>query len=226
MIGGMSWESSLEYYRIINEKIKKELGNLHSAKSIMYSVDFQEIEDLQHKNKWNELSIIMTNAAQSLEKAGADLIILCTNTMHIVADDVQKNIKIPFLHIADASAQIILGKGLQKLGLLGTKFTMEQDFYKYRLKQEYGFNVIVPKEKDRNLIHKVIYGELCLGKTLDTSKKEFLRIINDLIQLGAEGIILGCTEIPLLIKQSDVSVPIFDTTKIHAEYAVTKSLEN
>jgi len=225
LLGGMSWESSLEYYRIINEKVKNELGGLHSSKSILYSVDFEEIEVLQHQNKWEELTVIMINAAKSLEKAGADMVLICTNTMHKMADDVQKNISIPLVHIADATAQAIQQQGLKKIGLLGTKFTMEQDFYKGKLLEKYGIDVVIPNDTDREIVHKVIYNELCLGEIKDSSKKEYIRIIENLVRDGAEGIILGCTEIPLLVKQTDVSVPVFDTTTIHAENAVMKAIE-
>ncbi len=225
LLGGMSWESSLEYYRIINEKVKNELGGLHSSKSILYSVDFEEIEVLQHQNKWEELTVIMINAAKSLEKAGADMVLICTNTMHKMADDVQKNISIPLVHIADATAQSIQQQGLKKIGLLGTKFTMEQDFYKGKLLEKYGIDVVIPNDTDREIVHKVIYNELCLGEIKDSSKKEYIRIIENLVRDGAEGIILGCTEIPLLVKQTDVSVPVFDTTTIHAENAVMKAIE-
>ena len=225
LIGGMSWESSLEYYRIINEKVKKELGGLHSAKSILYSVDFENIKVLQHEGKWDELTIIMIDAAKSLEKAGADLVVICTNTMHKMANEVQDNINLPLIHIADATAQSIKEQDLKKIGLLGTKFTMEQEFYKGRLSEKHGLDVIIPNDKDRELVHKIIYNELCLGNIKDASKKEYIRIIDDLVKNGAEGIILGCTEIPLLIKQGDVSVPIFDTTTIHAESAVLEAIK-
>lgn len=225
LIGGMSWESSLEYYRILNEKVKKELGGLHSAKTILYSVDFEEIKNLQHESEWGKLTEIMIDAAKSLERAGAEMIVICTNTMHKMAPDVENNINLPLIHIADATAQSIKNLKLKKVGLLGTKFTMEQEFYKNRLIEKHNIDVVVPNDDDRNLVHKIIYNELCLGNIKDLSKQEYIRIINNLIQDGAEGIILGCTEIPLLIKQDDVSVPIFDTTTIHAEMAVMKSLE-
>jgi len=224
LIGGMSWESSLEYYRILNEKVKQELGGLHSAKTILYSVDFENIMILQHEGKWNKLTEIMIDAAKNLEKAGADLILICTNTMHKMATDVQNSISLPLLHITDATAQSIKSLNLKKVGLLGTKFTMEQEFYKDRLIEKHNIDVVIPNDKDREIVHKIIYNELCLGNINDTSKKEYIRIINDLVKKGAEGIILGCTEIPLLIKQEDVSVPIFDTTTIHAEHAVLEAI--
>jgi aspartate racemase len=226
LIGGMSWESSLEYYRIINEKVKKELGGLHSARSIMYSVDFEEIEALQHQGKWDELTITMIEAAKSLEKAGAEMLLICTNTMHRMADDVQSGIDIPLLHIADAAAAVIQKHGLKRLGLLGTRFTMEQDFYKGRLAEKFDLDVVIPDAADREIVHRIIYNELCRGDIRESSKKEYLRIIENLVRDGAEGIILGCTEIPLLIKQKDVSVPILDTMTIHAESAVMKAIIN
>jgi len=192
----------------------------------MYSVDFEEIEKLQHQGRWEQLTEIMIDAAQRVEKAGADFVVLCTNTMHKMADEVQKNIKIPFLHIADATAQKINEKGLRKVGLLGTKFTMEEDFYKGRLKDKHGLDVVIPDEGERQIVHNVIYNELCTGEIKQSSKEQLKKIIQDLVSHGAEGIILGCTEIPLLIKQEDVEVPLFDTTTIHAtaavEYAMNK----
>jgi len=225
LIGGMSWESSQEYYRIINQTVKERLGGFHSAKIIMYSVDFEEIEKLQHQGKWKELTELMIDAAQRVEKAGADFVVLCTNTMHKMADEVQKNIKIPLLHIADATAEKIKEKGLGKIGLLGTKFTMEEDFYKGRLKEKYGLDVIIPNEEERQIVHDVIYKELCMGEIKQSSKEQFKKIIQNLVSNGAEGIILGCTEIPLLIKQEDVEVPLFDTTKIHAKAAVEYAIK-
>jgi aspartate racemase len=225
LIGGMSWESSLEYYRILNEKVKKELGGLHSAKTIMFSVDFEEIKNLQHEGEWAKLTEIMIGAAKSLEKAGAEMIVICTNTMHKMAPEVEKNISLPLIHIADATAQSIKNLKLKKVGLLGTKFTMEQAFYKNRLIEKHNIDVVVPNDEDRDLVHKIIYNELCLGNIKDSSKQEYIRIINNLIKDGAEGVILGCTEIPLLIKQEDVAIPIFDTTTIHAEIAVMEAIK-
>ena len=225
LIGGMSWESSQEYYRIINETVEETMGGLHSAKSLMYSFDFEEIEKLQHQGDWDKLAELMIQAAKDLEKGGADFIIICTNTMHKMADEVQKNIQIPLLHIADAAAERIKKKGVNKIGLLGTKFTMEEDFYKDRLMDKYEIEVIIPNEQERQIVHEVIYNELCLGKINLSSKKQFKEIIQNLISAGAEGIILGCTEIPLLIKQEDVEVPLFDTTTIHAKAAVKNALE-
>jgi len=225
LIGGMSWESSLEYYRIINQTTKQELGGFHSAKSILYSVDFEEIERLQHQGQWGELTEIMIHAAQSLERAGADMVVICTNTMHKMADDVQANIQIPLLHIADATAKQIKLQDLHTIGLLGTKFTMEQEFYKGRLSEKFGLNVLIPAEDEREIVHRIIYDELCLGQTKESSRGEYIRIINNLVQRGAQGIILGCTEIPLLVQQKNVSVPIFDTTAIHARQVVEEALE-
>jgi aspartate racemase len=224
LIGGMSWESSLEYYRIINESTKQKLGGFHSSKCILYSVDFEEIERLQHQGKWDELTEIMVRAAQSLERAGADLVVICTNTMHKMADDVQACINIPLLHIVDATAKEIQLQNLQTVGLLGTKFTMEQDFYRGRLSEKFGLKVLIPDCDEREIVHRIIYDELCLGQIKESGRAEFIRIINNLVQRGAEGIVLGCTEIPLLVKQKDVAVPIFDTTTIHANDAVRAAL--
>lgn len=221
LIGGMSWESSLEYYKIINETVKSKLGDLHSAKSIMYSVDFEEVELLQHQGKWKELTDIMVAAAKSLKSAGADFIVICTNTMHKMAADIEKEAGIRVLHIAEVTGEKIIEKGLKKVGLLGTKFTMEQDFYKKVLKDKFNIDVIIPEEADREVVHKIIYEELCKGILKDTSREKYKEIINKLQAKGAEGVVLGCTEIPLLIKQKDVSVPVFDTTTIHGVAAVT-----
>jgi len=225
LIGGMSWESSLEYYRIINEQVKEKLGGFHSAESLMFSVDFDEIEKLQYQGNWKDATKIMVDAAKRLEKGGADFVVLCTNTMHKTADDVQNNIKIPLLHITDATAERIKAKGLRKIGLLGTKFTMEEDFYKGRLIKKYGLNVLIPNERDRQIVNDVIYHELCLGKINQSSKSQFIKIIDKFVDNGAEAVILGCTEIPLLIKQKDVKIPLFDTTRIHAEAAVEYALK-
>jgi aspartate racemase len=224
LIGGMSWESSVEYYRIINEEVKKRLGGLHSAYSIMYSVDFAEIEKCQSKGDWEKAGDILANAAKSLEKSGADFIIICTNTMHKVIDTIQGNINIPILHIADATATQIKKHGLKTIGLLGTKYTMEQDFYKSRLEAQ-GLKVLIPTDQEREIINTIIYEELCLGKILPSSKTSYKSAINNLIENGAEGIILGCTEIGLLIKQEDTNVPLFDTASTHALAAVNKALE-
>ena len=225
LIGGMSWESSLEYYRIINEEVKRKLGGLHSAKILMYSVDFEEIEKVQHQGKWDEATKLMIEAAQRLEKGGADFVVICSNTMHKMSGEVEKNIGIPLLHIADATADKIKEVSFKKVGLLGTRFTMEEDFYKGRLKERYSLEVVVPDEKGRQIVHDIIYKELCLGVIKPSSKDQIYEIIQNLVKDGAEGIILGCTEIPLLIQQEDVKVPLFDTTRIHAESAVEYALK-
>jgi len=224
LIGGMSWESSLEYYRIINETVKEKLGGFHSAKIIMYSVDFDEVEKLQHQAKWEEATEFMIDAAQRIEKAGADFVVICTNTMHKMAEEIQKSIKIPLLHIADVTAGNIKEQILKKVGLLGTKFTMEEDFYKGRLFTSHGLEVIIPDEEERQIIHNILYDELCLGEIKKLSKDKFKKIIDNLVARGAEGIILGCTEIPLLVDQEDYDIPLFDTTTIHAKAAVDYAL--
>jgi len=225
LIGGMSWESSIEYYRIINETTKAKLGGLHSAKSVMYSVDFAEIEVLQHQDQWTEAAKMLIDAAKKLETCGADFIVLCTNTMHKVADDIQANINIPFLNIADATAQLVKNSGIQKIGLLGTRFTMEEEFYKGRLSQKYGLSINIPNPQEREIVHRVIYEELVVGKILQNSKEQYIDIIQQMVKQGTEGIILGCTEIGLLIHQEDSQVPLFDTTRIHAEAAVEYALK-
>jgi aspartate racemase len=224
LIGGMSWESSIEYYRIINETAKTKLGGLHSAKSIMYSVDFAEIEPLQNQDRWEEAAQLMVAAGQSLERAGADFVVLCTNTMHKLSDEIQRNIGIPLLHIADATAQKIKATSLRKIGLLGTRFTMEQDFYKGRLISNYDLDVITPDSRERETIHRVIYDELCQGVAKQESRAQYLTIMEKLVQAGAEGIILGCTEIELLVHEGDSPVPLFATAKIHAIAAVEYAL--
>lgn len=224
LIGGMSWESTSEYYRIINEEIKERLGGLHSAKCLINSVDFEEIERCQSSGDWDGAGKILGNAAYSLQKGGADFIIICTNTMHKVVEKIKEKIDIPVLHIADATAKEIKRKDIQKVGLLGTKYTMEQDFYKSRI-EEHDIKVIVPSGTNREKVNEVIYTELCLGKIVVQSREYYKRVIEELVQEGAQGIILGCTEIGLLIKQENVSVPIFDTTHIHAIEAVKVALD-
>lgn len=224
LIGGMSWESSLEYYRIINEETKKHLGGLHSAKSLMYSVDFAEIEELQHKGDWETATKLMVDAAKRLENGGADFVLICTNTMHKMAKAVEEAISIPILHIADPTAEAIKAQGLTKVALLGTKYTMEQDFYRGRLIEQFGLDVIIPSETDRQTVHDIIYDELCQGEIKATSKQQYMEIIDRLVTDGAQGIILGCTEIGLLIKQADVALPVFDTTQIYATAAVEMAL--
>ncbi|OAZ60668.1 Aspartate racemase [Bacillus siamensis] len=223
LIGGMSWESSAEYYRIINEEIKKKLGGLHSAKCVLYSVDFKEIEHYQSEGAWDKAGAALGEAARSLEKAGADFIVICTNTMHKVIGYIQNMITIPILHIADATADQITRQGIRSVGLLGTKYTMEQDFYKSRI-ESHNINVIVPADEEREVINHIIYQELCLGEIKQSSKTMYKKIINHLVDRGAEGIILGCTEIGLLVKAEDSEVPLFDTAFIHAQTAVNTSL--
>ncbi|MGE1047670.1 aspartate/glutamate racemase family protein [Bacillus sp. GMs2/1] len=224
LIGGMSWESTSEYYRIINEEVKERLGGLHSAKCLINSVDFEEIERCQSSGDWDGAGEILGNAAYSLQKGGADFIIICTNTMHKVVGKIKAKIDIPVLHIADATAKEIKRKDIQKVGLLGTKYTMEQDFYKSRI-EEHDIKIIVPSGTNREKVNEVIYTELCLGKIVVQSREYYKRVIEELVQEGAQGIILGCTEIGLLIKQENVSVPIFDTTHIHAIEAVKVALD-
>jgi aspartate racemase len=224
LIGGMSWESSAEYYRIINETVKAKLGGLHSAKSILYSVDFAEIEILQHRGKWQEAAQVLVEAARNVENGGADFVILCTNTMHKAAEDIQAHIGVPFLHIADATAQQVKGSGISKIGLLGTRFTMEEDFYKDRLIRKYGLDVAVPSIEERDIVHRVIYDELVVGEIRPASKEQYIGIIQRLVEDGAEGVILGCTEIGLLVHDGDCRVPLFDTTRIHAVAAVEYAL--
>lgn len=225
LIGGMSWESSQMYYQIINKKVREVLGGFHSAKCIMESVDFAEVEILQHKNDWESLSKLIVDSAKNLESAKADLIILCTNTMHICSDEIIKNTHIPFLHIAEATGLQLKKQNLKKVLLLGTRFTMEKDFYKNILVNDIEIEVLVPDEEDRKIVHEIIYHELVRGKIVQESKIEYQRIIDKSIKDGVEGVILGCTEIPLLIKDSDVAIPVFDTTRIHAESAVEFALE-
>ena len=220
----MSWESTVTYYKIINEVIKEKLGGLHSAKCVLYSVDFQEIEECQANGNWEKSGEILGEAAYNLEKAGADFIVICTNTMHKVVNQIKEKISIPILHIAEMTAEKILEKGLENIALLGTKYTMEQDFYKSKLIEK-GINVIIPDKNDVEIINKVIYDELCLGTINSDSKKKFLEIVDKLRNKGAEGIILGCTEIGLLIKNADTDVPLFDTAIIHAEQAAIYSIK-
>jgi len=224
LIGGMSWESSAVYYDIINKEIKKRLGGHHSCQCLMYSVDFSEIEHLQHQGDWEGLTRIMIDAAQRVERGGADFLVICTNTMHKMAPEVEKSIGIPLLHIVDAVAEEILRKGLKKIALLGTRFTMEQDFYKGRLTEKHGIEVIIPDLAGVEIVHRIIYNELVHGVIKEESRLEYLAVIERLITRGAQGIILGCTEIPLLVKQEDCPVPVFDTTTIHAVAAVVHAI--
>lgn len=225
LLGGMSWESTLSYYKAINQGIKAKLGGLNSAKICLYSVNFDEIEKLQHAGKWAETAEILAQAARSVEAGGADCLLICTNTMHKVAPEIEAHISIPILHIADATAEQLKADGVSKVGLLGTRFTMEQDFYKSRLTDKFGIEVVIPQEKERETIHRVIYDELCRGEINASSKNVYLAIVNSLQQRGAQAVILGCTEIALLIQQADTSVPLYDTTEIHAAKAVSWALE-
>ena len=225
LLGGMSWESSLEYYRIINQLVKKRLGGLHSAKCLMYSVDFQEIETLQAQGGWDEAGRILGEAAAGLEKGGADFLLICTNTMHKVAPAIQAHINIPLLHIADPTAQKVLSAGMRTIGLLGTRFTMQEDFYKGKLIHAHGLEVVVPASEDMHAVDRVIFEELCLGQIKPQSKKQYLEIIERLAKNGAEGVILGCTEIGLLVQPADCTIPVFDTTLIHAQAAVDFALQ-
>ncbi|WP_096436383.1 aspartate/glutamate racemase family protein [Alteribacter populi] len=224
-IGGLSWESTSEYYRYVNETVKEQLGNLHSAKCFMHSFDFQEMVDLQHESKWQEATDLMVHAAKTLETAGADVVVICTNTMHKMADVMETKMNIPLLHIADATAEKIIAAKQTKVAVLGTKFTMEDSFYHDRLKQ-HGIETIIPTEEERAVVHRVIYDELCKGVCKPESKAVYIDIIEKLHNRGAEGIVLGCTEIPLLIKAEDVNVSVYDTTKIHAEAAAVFALDD
>ena len=226
LIGGISWESTVEYYRIINETVKERLGGFHSAKCVMYSVDFAEIETYQHEGRWDLATEKMVETAIHVENGGADFLIICANTMHMMADEVQVKIKIPLLHIADATAETIKAQGITSVGLLGTKYTMEQPFYKDRLINKHNLKVIIPTAEEREIIHNVIYNELCDGKVNQPSKDSYIQIMDHLIAQGAQGIILGCTEIGLFIGQEDCNVPVFDTTKIHALAAVEYALQS
>lgn len=224
MLGGMSWESTASYYKAINEGVKAELGGLSSAKICLYSVNFEEIEKLQHQGRWNETALILTQAAKAVEAGGADFLIICTNTMHKVASEIEAEISIPILHIADATAKKLVSDGVKKVGLLGTRFTMEQDFYKSRLTNKFEIDVIVPSAESRAIVHNVIYDELCKGIISAESRVKYLNIINELYKSGAEAVILGCTEIALLIQQQHTDIPLYDTTEIHAFEAVQLAL--
>ena len=225
LLGGMSWESTLGYYREINEGVKRALGGLHSAKIAMLSVDFEPIEKLQQKGDWEGAAAILAAAALNIQSAGADFLLICSNTMHKVAPQIEEAIEIPVLHIADATAQAIVQEGISVVGLLGTAFTMEQDFYRGRLSEKHGLDVRIPDEEDRRFVHETIYQDLCLGKVQATARSEFLRIIDTFAEQGAEGVILGCTEIGMLVQQKDTNVKLFDTTAIHAATAVEYAIE-
>jgi|TARA_B110000971_G_scaffold100531_1_gene103388 aspartate racemase len=225
LIGGMSWQSTSLYYSAINEGVKQSLGGLHSAKVCLYSVDFHEIEQLQHAGKWAQTAAILAQAAQAVEAGGADLFLICTNTMHKVATEVEAAVNIPLLHIADATAKQLLADRMTTVGLLGTAFTMQQDFYKGRLSQDFGIQVLVPSEAQQAMVHEVIYQELCLGIINPASKQKYLAVLQDLFNQGAQAVILGCTEITLLVQQTDTPIPLYDTTAIHAQSAVEAALD-
>ncbi len=224
LIGGLSWESTAEYYRLINEEVHRRLGGSHSARIVLDSLDFQEVHDLQHRGRWEDAAAIMVDAAANVERAGADLLLICSNTMHRMADRVAAAVSIPLLHIADATAGAIQAAGVKRVGLLGTRFTMEHDFYKGLLTDRHGLEIIIPDEADRAAVHDVIYHELVIGDVRPTSRTAYREIIQRLVSQGAEGIILGCTEIPLLVKPEDAAVPLFDTTALHARMAVDRAL--
>lgn len=225
LIGGMSWESSAEYYRLINEAVQDRLGGVHSAKIIMYSVDFAEIEKVQRTGDWEGATQLMIDVARRIERSGADFLLICTNTMHQMYDEVRQAISIPVSHIANPVGEAIKQNGLSKVGLLGTRFTMEGTFYQDRLKERFNTDIIIPNTSDREVVHRIIYDELVIGKIRDESRQKYLEVIQRLKDSGAEGVILGCTEIPLLIKQEDVAIPVFDTTTLHAMKAVELALE-
>jgi len=224
LIGGMSWESTVPYYRQINECVRDRLGGLHSARIVLYSVDFHEIERLQHAGDWDAAGALLAGAARALQSAGADFLVVCTNTMHKVAPAIEAAVSIPLLHIVDPTASEIRRSGLTTVGLLGTRFTMEQAFYRERLQQQFGINVLVPSAAGIDAVHRVIYDELCLGRVLDASREAYRRIIADLVARGAQAVILGCTEIGMLIGPADAAVPLFDTTALHAEAAAMRAM--
>ncbi len=224
LLGGMSWESTVPYYQLINRRIGERLGKLHSAELVLYSVDFEPIEQLQHAGDWDEAAARLVRAAQAVERGGAEFLVICTNTMHKVYDEIAGGVGVPVLHIADATAEAIAETGLKKVGLLGTRFTMEEPFYRGRLEERHGLEVLVPGSADREIVHRVIYDELCRGQVRDASREEYARIIKGLVERGAEGVILGCTEIGLLVGSGDSTVPIFDTAQIHAQAAADFAL--
>lgn len=224
LVGGMSWNSSLEYYRLINELVSRKLGRLHSARVVLYSLDFEEIERAQQESRWHDAAGILSKAAIALKRAGADFLLICTNTMHKVADEVGESAGLPILHIVDATGNAIREQGLSKVGLLGTRFVMAEQFYRDRLKKRFEIDVVVPAEDEQAIVHRIIYDELCRGKIRSSSRQSCLDIIEKLTKRGAEGVVLGCTELPLLIRPSDVQVPVFDTTRLHAEAAVEMAL--
>ncbi len=225
LLGGMSWESTVPYYQTINRVVGERLGGLHSARIVLHSVDFHEIQELQHAERWRDAGELLAEAASALEASGADFVVLCTNTMHKVAAQIEARLGVPLFHIADATAEEILAAGLRRVGLLGTRFTMEQEFYRGRLEQRHGLEVSIPPERDRELVHRVIYDELCAGELRDASRAEFRRIVAELVLRGAQGVALGCTEIGLLLSKDDAEVPLFDTATIHARGAALLALD-
>ena len=226
LLGGMSWESTTSYYKAINEGVRKSLGGLHSAKICMLSVDFHPIEELQQRGDWKQTAQILCEAARAVEAGGADFLLICTNTMHIVAPEIEAAISIPVLHIADATAEALIADSISKVGLLGTRFTMQQDFYKGRLEEQFGLEVLVPDRAEQDVVHNIIYAELCLGRISDVSRDAYLEGIDSLAARGAEAVILGCTEIALLVQQEHTSVPLYDTTEIHATQAVKLAISD
>jgi len=224
LIGGMSWNSSLEYYRLINQMVAEKLGGLHSARIILYSLDFDEVAKTQHDTRWDDATVLLSEAGVALKRAGADFVLICTNTMHKVADAVANKVGLPLLDIIDATGNAITEQGLRRVGLLGTRFVMGQEFYRGRLQERFGMEILVPGEEERAIVHGIIYDELCQGKIKNSSRRACVRTITGLVERGAEGIILGCTELPLLIRPDDTSVPLFDTTRLHAEAAVNLAL--
>ncbi|MEM5529158.1 aspartate/glutamate racemase family protein [Gammaproteobacteria bacterium AS21] len=224
LLGGMSWESSVSYYQALNEGVKAALGGWHSAKVILHSVDFAQIQQLQHVGDWDGAAAILIEAAKGLEQAGADYLLICTNTMHKVAEQIQQQINIPILHIADMTAQQLVADNIKKVGLLGTAFTMSQDFYKAKLTRDFGIEVLVPSAEQQAVVHDIIYNELCLGEIKESSRAAYLSIIDELAANGAQAVILGCTEIALLVEQQHTAVTLYDTTAIHAQAAVLKAL--
>jgi len=224
LIGGMSWNSSSEYYRLINESVAEKLGGLHSARIVLYSLDFDEIEQAQHQGRWDDATNILTEAGSALKQAGADFLVICTNTMHKIAEQVAGSVGLPLLHIGDVTGNAITARGLSKVGLLGTRFVMEEQFYRGRLQERFSIEVLVPQQEERARVHRIIYDELCQEEIKDSSRRACIDIINGLMEQGAEGIVLGCTELPLLVRPSDIDVPLFDTTRLHAEAAVKMAL--
>jgi aspartate racemase len=224
LLGGMSWESTVPYYQAINRAVAARLGALHSARLVLYSVDFHDVERLQHADRWDEAGRVLAEAARALQRAGADFLVLCTNTMHKVAPEIERAVHLPLLHIADATASRVKAAGIARVGLLGTRFTMEHDFYRGRLEKRHGLQVLVPEEGERRKVHEVIYDELCQGRVLDVSREVYRRVIDGLVQRGAQAVILGCTEIGLLVGAADADVPLFDTATIHAEAAAEYAL--